>query len=154
MGRPKGSKNKSTIMKEQGVVQSPVKKLIRNNSIKEHMKELNTKRGRPQMPKHVLKLNDWLYITCDAHCWKVVEVNNKCNPTTGEKYPDKSLLYASTLQDILKVAFNYMIRVQGDYNTILDNIDKAYKLIDSRIPEKTKPKDLFEVYQTVDDEEI
>ena len=152
MSRPKGSKNKTTLMKEQGNVKTPVKKVVKNNSTKEHIKALNTKKGKTTMPKHVLKLNDWLYITCDSHCWKIVEVNNKKNPTTGEKYPDKSLLYATNLQDILKVAVSYMIRVPDEYQNIIKRINDCYDLIDARVPVNTKPKDLFEEYQCEEEE--
>lgn len=146
MGRPKGSKNKTTLMKENGNI-NPVKKVIRKNTTEDAIKAVAKKKGRPILPKHVLRLTDYLYITCDAHCWKIVAVNDKVNPATGEKYPDKPMLYASTLQDMLKVATNFMIKVPSDYQEIISNIEKVYQLIDERVPARTRPKDLFEVYQ-------
>ena len=153
MSRPKGSKNKSTLMKEQGTVKTPVKKVIKNNTMKEHVKQLNTKRRKASIPKYVLKLTDWLYITCDRHCWMIKEVIDKINPTTGEKYPDKPILFAGDFNGILKVAVNYMIRVPVELEELSKKIDEVYSLIDSRVPANTKPKNMFEVYQTMGEEE-
>lgn len=133
MGRPKGSKNKKTL--NQSGQQS---------TIKEHIQHLRVKCGRPTIPKHVLRLTNWLYITCDSHCWKIVEVVDTINPKTGEKYPDKSLFYAGELHEILKIAIKYLTRVPGDVQELSDKINEIYNLIDSHIPKKINPRDLFE----------
>ena len=52
------------------------------------LQETKTKVGKPKMPKHVLKINDWLYITCDKCGWMIMQVSDKINQKTGEKYPD------------------------------------------------------------------
>lgn len=151
MGRPKGSKNKSTIMRENGNT-TKLKKVITNNSTKEEIKKLNVKRGKPKMPKHVLRLTDWLYITCDSRCWRVVKVNDKVNPNTGEKYPDKSLFYCTSLQGIIEIATRYMIRVPADIVELNEKMQEVYTLINTRIPKGIKPKDLFELEDVEDDD--
>ena len=146
-GRKKGQKTASTIMKENGNI-TPIKNVKpKDTTTKDRIKKLATKKGKPVMPKHVLKLTDWLYISCDAHCWRVVEVNDKCNPTTGEKYPDKPLLYSSSLDGIIKLSCHYLAKVPADVIELGKKLDNIYKLIDSRIPKNIKPKDLFEDMQ-------
>lgn len=120
MARPKGSKNKA----------KP------SNVVRERIKELEAKEGTLPMPKHVLKLTDWLYIKADAHCWAVCEVTDK-------KQPDRPLLYYTTLQEALLGAVNYGIKPQIDYNKLLKKLDDIYSLISVRIPADVKPQDLF-----------
>ena len=144
-GRKKGQKTASTIMKENGNI-TPIKKIKpKDNSTKERIKKLATKRGRPLMPKHVLRLSDWLYITCDTHCWKIVEI-------TGEKSPNKALLYSSSLEGILKLACHYMAKVPADVLELGKKLDDIYKLIDKRIPKGIEPEDLFEELRVSDED--
>lgn len=116
-------------------------------TLKEHIRSLETKVGKTKMPSNVLKLNNWLYITCDAYCWIIKEVNTQVNPKTGEKYPDKCLLYSPDLDGIIRAAVRYMSRVPSDILTLSKKLDEIYKLIDERIPENVKPNDLFEVME-------
>ena len=125
MGRPKKSKL-----------------TIKESPVKAHIEELTKKRGRPNAPSHVLRLTDWLYIKADAHCWAVMEIveNNRPN---GEKYPDKAILFYTTLQDAIRGAVNYGIRVPLEYIKLMEKLDDIYSLIEARIPPNVRPKDLF-----------
>lgn len=163
MPRPKGSKNKKTLEREKLIAegkikevpkkQKKIKKIVNNTSLDEHIKQLSTKKEKTVLPKYALKLTDWLYITCDRHCWMIKEVNNKINPTTGEKYPDKSFLYAGNLNQILHVAVNHMIRIPVGIEELSNKIDEIHSLIDSRVPADTRPKDFLEIIETSDEEE-
>lgn len=117
----------------------------KESALKEYIRSLETKVGKTTMPKNVLKLNNWLYITCDSYCWIIKEVNTQVNPKTGEKYPDKCLLYSPDLCGIIRVAVRYMSRVPGDILALSKKLEEIYKLIEARIPANVKPRDLFEV---------
>ena len=139
MSRPKGSKNKKTLVQ------------VKSSSIKQHIKQLEVKRGKPRQEiQHVLKINEWLYITCDKHTFILKEVNNEYDKD-GNKYPDKSLLYAHNLDQILMVTANYLTHVPGDFNEMKKLLVDIKNLISSRIPPDTEPKDLFEDCRKDDD---
>ena len=150
MSRPKGSKNKTTIMRERNNIKNPSKKVIYSSSISQHLKQLEVKRGKPrQETSHVLKINEWLYITCDKHTFILKEVNNEYDKD-GKKYPDKCLLYASHLDAMLEVTAHYLSRVPADFGELKKKLDDIKSLISSRIPKNIKPKDLFEEYKEDD----
>lgn len=108
-----------------------VTKIIdKTKELHEHIKSLATKVGRPKKRKNVLPLTDWLYITCDKHNWMICE-------------DGKPILYASTLDKMLIVAANHMIKVPADYTKLLKHIEGIHNLISSRIPPDVKPIDLF-----------
>lgn len=155
MGRKKGSKNvpktnyafsnsagTNTYLKEH-----KIKKIIvqdkESQLIREAKQDDVSRVGRKKIVKGVLNLTDSLYITYDAHCWKLCKVNHKVNNNTGEFYPDISFLYANTLDSMLRVAAQHLINVPGDVQELSSQIDKVYKLIEQRIPQGVKPKDLF-----------
>ena len=150
MGRPKGSKNKPKTVVRESVIKP--KKIV-SNSTKDRIQEIAKKEGNPPMPNYVLKLTDYLYITCDKYCWMVKEVVDKVNPATGEKYPDKPFLYAGRLCDILRVVADYMIRIPADVEMLSKKMDEIYSLIDTRVPAKSSPRALFkEIYQEAEAE--
>lgn len=102
------------------------------------------KTGKPKLPKHILKINNHLYITCDSHCFKLVEVSDTKNPKTGMRYPDKSFCYAPYLDEMIKILAHNMTReVPYDILELSEKLDKIYKLIERRIPKNISPKDLF-----------
>ena len=149
MSRPKGSKNKTTLMKEGNNIKNPSKKVI-SSSISQHVKQLEIKRGKPrQEVQHVLKINEWLYITCDKHTFILKEVNNEYDKE-GKKYPDKSLLYAPYLDQMIEVTIHYLTRIPADFGELKKRLDDIKSLISSRIPKNIKPKDLFEEYKEDD----
>ena len=82
------------------------------------LKETATKVGKPKMPKHVLKINNWLYVTCDKYGWMIMQVSDRINQKTGEKYPDKAIAYASTLDWMLKIMVQRMIRIPSDFSEL------------------------------------
>ena len=108
------------------------------------LKETATKVGKPKMPKHVLKINDWLYVTCDKYGWMIMQVSDKINQKTGEKYPDKAIAYASTLDWMLKIMVQRMIRIPSDFIELGNKLQEIYDLIDARIRADTRPRDVFE----------
>ena len=113
------------------------------------LQETKTKVGKPKMPKHVLKINDWLYITCDKCCWMIMQVSDKINQKTGEKYPDKALAYASTLDWIIHILAMRMTRdTPRDFIELNNKLDDIYELIKDRIPPNIRPKNLFKEYDT------
>ena len=155
MGRRPGSRNKTTLAKEKAVLLNSsskklrVKQIVDMTQIKaDHLKTLNTKKGRPIMPKHILKITDWLYITCDSRQWILKEVNDKINPKTNEKYPDIGLFYTNDLAYMIKLLAGYSIKVPKDIVDLNAHIQSIYDLIDKRIPKNIRPKDLFVEYQT------
>lgn len=145
MPRPKGSRNKKTLEKETLVIQKKQQKRLDDDHNYEHIKQLREKEGTPVLPKYVLKLTDWLYITCDKYNWMICEVNDKINPNTGEKYPDRPFLFAGNLNQILHIATNYMIRVPVDLWKLTQKIQEIHDLIDDRVPTNTNPKDFLEI---------
>ena len=113
------------------------------------LQETKTKVGRPKMPKQVLKINDWLYITCDKYNWMIMQVSDKINQKTGEKYPDKALAYASTLDWIIHILAMRMTRdTPRDFIELNNKLDDIYELIKDRIPPNIRPKNLFKEYDT------
>ena len=121
-----------------------IKKVVQHkDKAKEIIDKSFTKAGKPKMPKHVMKVNDWIYITCDAHCFKIMEVNDKVNKD-GDKLPDKPLLYAPHLDQIIEVLAHHMTReVPMDLIELHEQLDHIREIIMDRIPPNIKPKDLF-----------
>ena len=130
-----------------------IKKIIDSrNATKERIQKTFTKAGKPVMPKHVLKINDWLYITCDKCSFKLVEVNNTINAKTGKKNSDIPFLYAPHLDQILEVLVHYMSRdMPRDIVELDKQLQDIKELIMARIPADIKPKDLFEEYNMEED---
>ena len=91
------------------------------DKVSKALKETATKVGKPKMPKHVLKINNWLYVTCD-----------------------KAIAYASTLDWMLKIMVQRMIRIPSDFIELGNKLQEIYDLIDARIPADTRPRDVFE----------
>lgn len=119
------------------------------DNISKALQETKTKVGKPKMPKHVLKINDWLYITCDKCGWMIMQVSDKINQKTGEKYPDKALAYASTLDWIIHILAMRMTRdTPRDFIELNNKLDDIYELIKDRIPPNIRPKNLFKEYDT------
>ena len=147
----KRSRKKKT--EEVPKVPKRIKKVLpHKDKAKEIIESSKTKCGRPKMPKHVMKINDWLYITCDKCTFKIVEVNNKINPKTGEKYPDKPFLYSPRLEGIIEVLMHYMLRdTPRDLVEMREEIMKLRELIMERIPADVTPKDLFQDLNEDDD---
>lgn len=114
------------------------------DNVSKALKETATKVGKPKMPKHVLKINNWLYVTCDKYGWMIMQVSDKINQKTGEKYPDKAIAYASTLDWMLKIMVQRMIRIPSDFIELGSKLQEIYDLIDARIPADTRPRDVFE----------
>ena len=104
------------------------------------------KRGKKPNPKYALQLTEDIYITHDSRSWVIVQKNYSKNKTTGEYYPDKPFLWYGTLEQALKGAVQYKIRVPNELKEIADRVEDIYKLIDKRIPKGIKPKDLFSDY--------
>lgn len=141
MGRPKGSKNKKSLIIEDRTKITPNK-----------IKSAEKRKGRVAQPKHVLKLTEYLYITCDRYQFILKEVNTLKNKK-GEPYPDISLLYSASLEGIIKLAVRYMTRVPSDILELREKLENIYDLIDARIPVDVKPRDLFEEYEREDTNE-
>lgn len=119
------------------------------DNVSKALQETKTKVGKPKMPKHVLKINDWLYITCDKCGWMIMQVSDKINKKTGEKYPDKALAYASTLDWIIHILAMRMTRdTPRDFIELNNKLDDIYELIKDRIPPNIRPKNLFKEYDT------
>ena len=119
------------------------------DKIAKAVKETTGKAGRPKMPKHVLKINNWLYVTCDKYGWMIMQVSDKINQKTGEKYPDKALAYASTLDWIIHILAMRMTRdTPRDFIELNNKLDDIYELIKDRIPPNIRPKNLFKEYDT------
>lgn len=110
------------------------------DKIAKAVKETTGKAGKPKMPKHVLKINNWLYVTCDKYGWMIMQVSDKINQKTGEKYPDKAIAYASTLDWMLKIMVQRMIRIPSDFIELGNKLQEIYDLIDARIPADTRPR--------------
>lgn len=119
------------------------------DNVSKALQETKTKVGKPKMPKHVLKINDWLYITCDKCGWMIMQVSDKINKKTGEKYHDKALAYASTLDWIIHILAMRMTRdTPRDFIELNNKLDDIYELIKDRIPPNIRPKNLFKEYDT------
>ena len=120
------------------------KKVVNNSTTADEIKESNKIKGRRKGKSytHVLWLTDGLYITCDSRQFIIRKVNDKTDKD-GKKLPDMSILYAQSLEHILKVAVNHMIKVPSNFDELLKAMEHIYGLIDARIPVDIKPKDLF-----------
>lgn len=102
------------------------------------------RKGRPKgykVPKHVLWLTKTVYITTDKTCYHVCVVNEKADKK------DIHTVYATNLQDALKLAVKYGIKVPMDVQELSDKLDSIYELIVERIPLGVRPKDLFKDYE-------
>lgn len=121
-----------------------VKKVITDDKVTKRIKGLSLNKGKPKNKvSHVLPITDWLYITCDSFCWKLMEINDGVSPTTGEKYRDKPLKYTQHLDEMLSVCAHMMLKIPGDVVELNENFTRIYNLINSRIPADIKPADLF-----------
>ena len=56
-------------------------------------------------------------------------------------------VYATNLQDALKLAIKYGIKIPMDVQELSDKLDHLYEVIMDRIPLGVRPKDLFEEYK-------
>lgn len=104
----------------------------------------NKRKGNPKghkAIKHVLWLTNNIYITTDRACYHVCVVNDKA----GKK--DIHTVYATNLQDALKLAIKYGIKIPMDVQELSDKLDHLYEVIMDRIPLGVRPKDLFEEYK-------
>lgn len=141
---PRGRKPKSASMPKMKEIKDTrkAKKIVYESNGLSSM----AKRGKKPMPKYALKLTDDIYITHDSRSWMIVQKNYSKKSTTGEYYPDKPFLWYETLEQALKGAVRYKIRVPNELKEIADRVEDIYKLIDARIPKGIKPKDLFSDY--------
>lgn len=161
MGKPK--KNKSAVVttnvvageKSKSKVKAKfikVKSVVNNSTLDKDIKEASTVKGRPkgETYNHVLWLTDGLYITCDSRQFIVRKVNNKTDKK-GNKLPDLSLMYAQTLQQILKIAANKAIHVPSNVMELAKLQAHICSIIEARIPADIKPKDLFTGLEDIDE---
>lgn len=141
MGRPKGSKNKSNLTFVDYTKITPKK-----------IAEAEKRKGKAVQPKHVLKLSEHLYITCDKYQFILKEVNTLTDKK-GNKLKDTNLLYSPYLDGIIKLSAKYMSRVPADILELEKKLENIYDLIEARIPVDIKPRDLFEEYERNDENE-
>lgn len=139
MGRPKGSKNKNSLIIEDRTKITPAR-----------IEKAEKRKGKAIQPKHVLKLTEHLYITCDKYQFILKEVNT-LKDKKGNKLPDVNLLYSPYLDGIIKLSAKYMSRVPMDVLELKEKLENIYGLIDARIPVDVNPKDLFEELNVKDD---
>lgn len=120
------------------------KKVVSVSTLDKTLKETEKVKGRPvgKTYKHVLWINDALYITCDSRQFIVKKVVNK-KDKDGNKLTDISIMYAQNLNQIIKVVVNHLSRVPDNFDVLLKQLEHIYGLIDARIPANIKPKDLF-----------
>ena len=114
--------------------------------------EAEKRKGKAVQPKHVLKLTEHLYITCDK-CQFILKEVNTLTDKKGNPYPDANLLYSPYLDGIIKLSAKYMSRVPADVLELKKKLENIYDLIEARIPADIKPKDLFEEYERNDNDE-
>ena len=138
---PRGRKPKSASMPK-------MKELKDIRQVQKIVQESNSPgvRGKKPNPKYALRLTEDIYITHDSRSWVVVKKNFTVNKTTGEYYPDKPFLWYSTLEQAIKGAVQYKLKVPDELKEISERIEDIYKLIDKRIPKGIKPRDLFSDY--------
>lgn len=86
-------------------------------------------------PKKVLTLNKDYYITCDKYTWILVKKGGK-----GEC--DECVCYCPYFKDMLKIVATRFCRIPKDVQALGEKMDKIYNLIDKRIPENYRVKDL------------
>lgn len=139
MGRPKGSKNKNSLIIEDRTKITPAR-----------IEKAEKRKGKAIQPKHVIKLTEHLYITCDKYQFILKEVNT-LKDKKGNKLPDVNLLYSPYLDGIIKLSAKYMSRVPMDVLELKEKLENIYGLIDARIPVDVNPKDLFEELNVKDD---
>ena len=128
-----------------------VKKVISNSTVEKDIKEAIKIKGKPKGKAytHVLWLTDGLYITCDSRQFIIRKVNDKTDKD-GKNLPDTSILYAQSLEHILKIAVNHMIKVPYNFDELLKAMEHIYGLIDARISADISPKDLFSDMEDVE----
>ena len=114
--------------------------------------EAEKRKGKAVQPKHVLKLTEHLYITCDK-CQFILKEVNTLTDKKGNPLPDTNLLYSPYLDGIIKLSAKYMSRVPADVLELKKKLENIYDLIEVRIPVDIKPKDLFEEYERNDNDE-
>lgn len=106
------------------------KKKIISSTTDEYIMGLakNPKRRGKNNPKGSIALTPDLFIATDGLQWILREVS--------EKHPlgYKNLLYASSFQNILKVAVHRMIAIPMDVQELSRKLDDIYDLIKIRIP--------------------
>lgn len=105
------------------------KKVVESNT-DSHIKDLakNPKRKGKNNPKGSIALTPDLFIATDGLQWILREVNE--NSPGGYK----NLLFASSFQNILKVAVHRMIAIPMDVQELSKKLDDIYDLIKIRIP--------------------
>lgn len=112
------------------------------------------RKGRKPLPKRALYVTDDLYITYDSRNWMIVQVNNK-KDKEGNYYPDKPFLYCTNLDYAIKILCDYKIQITQEIQDLQKELHKLYNLIDQRIPQNIKPRDLFvELQKDTEEEDI
>ena len=106
------------------------KKKVVSSTTDDYIKELakNPKRKGKNNPKGSIALTPDLFIATDGLQWILREVNEK------QPLGYKNLLYASSFQNILKVATHRMIAIPMDVQELSNKLDDIYRLIKTRIP--------------------
>lgn len=106
------------------------KKKVVDSTTDSYIKELakNPKRRGKNNPKGSIALTPDLFIATDGLQWILREVNEK------QPLGYKNLLYASSFQNILKVAVNRMIAVPMEVQELSKKLDDIYELIKLRVP--------------------
>ena len=106
------------------------KKKVVSSTTDDYIKDLakNPKRKGKNNPKGSIALTPDLFIATDGLQWILREVNEK------QPLGYKNLLYASSFQNILKVAVNRMIAIPMDVQELSKKLDDIYDLIKLRIP--------------------
>lgn len=140
---PRGRKPKSASMPKMKEIKDArkAKKIVyESNGL-----TTGAKRGKKPNPKYALKITEDIYITHDSRSWVIVQKNYTKNKK-GEFYPDKPFLYYWTLEEAVKGAVQYKLKVPNEVKEMAERIKDIYKLIDERIPKGIRPKDLFNDY--------
>lgn len=106
------------------------KKKVVSSTTDDYIKELakNPKRKGKNNPKGSIALTPDLFIATDGLQWILREVNEK------QPLGYKNLLYASSFQNILKVAVHRMIAVPMEVQELSKKLDDIYEIIKVRIP--------------------
>lgn len=145
-------KNDKTIMKENGNVANPVKKIKRSSGSKERVeavleKEHNTpSKKRHKLPEHVIPLEYPFFIRAYSAGFALCEAKK---PVDG-KPTYTSLCYASRLEQMFSIVVNYMIKVPLDVQELSEKLDHIYEMIKARVENK-KASELFVEYKNSED---
>lgn len=117
------------------------KKKVISSTTDDYIKELakNPKRKGKNNPKGSIALTPDLFIATDGLQWILREVNEK------QPLGYKNLLYASSFQNILKVATHRMIAIPMDVQELSKKLDDIYNLIKLRIPNDFNAYEHFKV---------